>query len=70
MLPPCSCDPDRISQVISILIHNAISYTPKMGKIDLSLSYDKKCFFLSVKDNGIGISDEDKAFTRSFYREG
>ncbi|MDE6893271.1 MAG: HAMP domain-containing histidine kinase [Lachnospiraceae bacterium] len=69
MLPPCSCDPDRISQVISILIHNAISYTPKMGKIDLSLSYDKKCFFLSVKDNGIGISDEDKKkiFDR-FYR--
>ena len=68
-LPPCLCDPDRISQVISILIHNAISYTPENGEINLSLSYEKKSFFLSVRDNGIGISDEDKKkiFDR-FYR--
>lgn len=69
ILPPCNCDPDRISQVISILLHNAISYTQNHGKITLSLSYDKRGFLLSVKDNGIGISDEDKGkiFDR-FYR--
>ena len=69
ILPPCSCDPDRISQVISILLHNAVSYTQKHGKITLSLSYGKMGFLLSVKDYGIGISDEDKGklFDR-FYR--
>lgn len=69
ILPLCNCDPDRISQVISILLHNAISYTQNHGKITLSLSYDKRGFLLSVKDNGIGISDEDKGkiFDR-FYR--
>ena len=68
-LPPCSADPERISQVISILLHNAISYTPEHGRIALSLSYKKEHFYLSVKDNGIGISDEDKKkiFDR-FYR--
>ena len=68
-LPPCSADPERISQVISILLHNAISYTPEHGKIELSLSHKKEHFYLSVKDNGIGISDEDKKkiFDR-FYR--
>lgn len=68
-LPPCSADPERISQVISILLHNAISYTPEHGKIELSLTHKKEHFYLSVKDNGIGISDEDKKkiFDR-FYR--
>ncbi|MCH5257451.1 MAG: HAMP domain-containing histidine kinase [Lachnospiraceae bacterium] len=68
-LPPCSADPDRISQVISILMHNAISYTQELGKVELSLSHSKEHFYISVKDNGIGISDEDKKkiFDR-FYR--
>lgn len=68
-LPLCICDPDRINQVISILLHNAVSYTPDCGKIHLSLFHEKRSFYLSVKDNGIGISDEDKKkiFDR-FYR--
>lgn len=68
-LPLCSADPNRIKQVISILLHNAISYTPEHGKVELSLSHNKNCFYISVADNGIGISDEDKKkiFDR-FYR--
>lgn len=68
-LPTCSADPQRISQVIAILIQNAISYTQEGGKIELSLSYNKSHFYISVADNGIGISDEDKKkiFDR-FYR--
>ncbi|NBJ91037.1 sensor histidine kinase [Parablautia muri] len=68
-LPLCSCDADRIRQVISILLHNAISYTKEEGSIKLSLSYHKEQFCISVTDNGIGISDEDKKriFDR-FYR--
>lgn len=69
ILPLCICDSDRISQVISILIHNAISYTPEHGKINLSLSYKKGSFYINITDNGIGISDQDKKkiFDR-FYR--
>ena len=68
-LPACPADPERISQVISILIHNAISYTPEHGKITLAVSKHKERFHISVTDNGIGISDEDKKkiFDR-FYR--
>ncbi|MCI8572763.1 MAG: HAMP domain-containing histidine kinase [Lachnospiraceae bacterium] len=68
-LPVCLCDPDRLKQVFSILIHNAISYTPEKGKISLSLAYKKSNFYISVADNGIGIPDEDKSkiFDR-FYR--
>ncbi|MDE6737749.1 MAG: HAMP domain-containing histidine kinase, partial [Lachnospiraceae bacterium] len=68
-LPVCPADPERISQVISILIHNAISYTPEHGKITLAVSKHKERFHISVTDSGIGISDEDKKkiFDR-FYR--
>lgn len=68
-IPLCYMDPDRICQVISILLHNAVSYTDENGKIQISLSYFKNVFQISVMDNGIGISDEDKnkIFDR-FYR--
>lgn len=68
-IPLCTADSERISQVLSILLHNAISYTPEHGKIMLSLSHKKDKFHLSVTDNGIGIADEDKKriFDR-FYR--
>ncbi len=68
-LPLCTVDPQRISQVVSILLHNAVSYTPEHGKIELSLAHDKDRAVISVRDNGIGIADEDKKkiFDR-FYR--
>lgn len=68
-LPPCSCDPGRIRQVLSILLHNAVSYTPAQGLIRLSLAYDRKTFRIQVADNGIGIPEEEKSriFER-FYR--
>ncbi len=68
-LPLCDVDPERISQVIAILLHNAISYTPDQGRIELSLARHKERFAVSVQDNGIGIPDADKKriFDR-FYR--
>lgn len=69
VLPPCCCDPERIRQVLSILIHNGISYTPEHGQIHLSLTYDAKTYRIQVADNGVGIPDTEKAliFDR-FYR--
>lgn len=71
-LARCVCDPNRIAQVLSILLHNAVSYTPEGGQIILALSYHKErrmSFEISVTDTGTGISDEEKKhiFDR-FYR--
>ncbi len=68
-VPAVRCDPQRIRQVLAILLHNALSYTPENGQIRLSLLYDEKTVKLLVADNGIGISDEEKPriFER-FYR--
>ena len=70
-LPRYQCDASRIAQVLSILLHNALSYTPENGQITLELVWQKESgsFEISVTDTGIGISDADKKhiFER-FYR--
>lgn len=71
-LPRCVCDPERIAQVLSILLHNAVSYTPEGGQVSLALAWrqERKNFFeITVSDTGIGISDSDKKYIfNRFYR--
>lgn len=68
-LPLCSCDPERISKVLGILLDNAISYVPEHGKIRITLTQNAKGFCLSVIDNGPGIPDSAKTSVfRRFYR--
>ncbi|MDE7436089.1 MAG: HAMP domain-containing histidine kinase [Lachnospiraceae bacterium] len=75
LLPDCRLDRERLTQVLSILIDNALSYTPEGGEVSLELSYIRKGgkpdgqFRFAVSDNGCGVADEDKkAIFRRFYR--
>ncbi len=68
-VPCCQCDKERIEQVLSILIDNALSYTPEGGKICLSLQTVSDKLTLRVADNGPGIADTEKeAVFDRFYR--
>lgn len=64
-----SVDKDKISQVILNIFSNSIRYTNKGGKIIITCFEDESMVYISIKDNGIGISkkDIDKIFER-FYR--
>lgn len=64
-------DRDRIGQVITNLISNAIKYSPHNKKIIVTSTGDKKNITLSVQDFGIGIPKENqsKVFER-FFRGG
>lgn len=64
-----TADPDKLTQLLYILLDNAIKYTPEGGEVTLSIRTEPKQFILSVKDTGIGIPPEDisRIFDR-FYR--
>lgn len=48
----------RITQILNNLLSNAIKFTPKNGKIDFDVSYQNHILKMSVKDDGIGMSQE------------
>ncbi|TQV70538.1 HAMP domain-containing histidine kinase [Exilibacterium tricleocarpae] len=62
-------DAGRLRQVFAILIDNAIRYSHTGGSISVDLSLAEDSVRLSVKDEGIGMTEEDarQAFHR-FYR--
>ena len=60
------CDPDKIERIILNLLSNAIKYTDQGGEIKVSITSNNEKVFVSVKDNGVGISERnlDKIFER------
>jgi len=65
-----NADREKIGQVISNFISNAIKYSPKGSTVTISSRIaDNQCAEISVTDEGAGIKpkDQDKIFQR-FYR--
>ncbi|EGR31906.1 phospholipid-translocating p-type flippase family protein, putative [Ichthyophthirius multifiliis] len=54
-------DPNRLRQIITNLISNALKFTKKGGQISIKIKlYEENQFLVSIKDTGIGISQEDQ----------
>jgi signal transduction histidine kinase len=72
-LPPVQGDEDRLVQVLTNLLDNAVKYTPPNGSIEVSgrtVQHDGTMMVeLAVADTGIGIPEADRprVFER-FYR--
>jgi len=57
-LPRLSADADRLTQVVTNLLGNAIKYSPAGGTIELRTRSDEQTVLLTVRDHGIGIPPE------------
>ena len=54
-----SAGKNQIIHVLRNLIDNAIKFTPEGGKITISITESRQKVWVSVKDSGAGISEED-----------
>jgi signal transduction histidine kinase len=55
-------DSDAIERVIYNLVHNAIKFTDNGGIISVKVSLYKDKVYVSIKDNGVGIDEDEIDF--------
>ncbi len=63
-------DPVRMRQIIWNLLHNAVKFTPRGGRIDVSARVSAEGVDFVVKDNGAGIDPKDLPHVFDRYRQG
>ncbi|WP_428908969.1 ATP-binding protein [Niallia sp. Krafla_26] len=64
-----SFDSDRIEQVLTNLVDNAIRHTGDGGTVSIHERRDDRGILIEVEDNGAGIPDEDLPFVfERFYK--
>lgn len=67
--PAVTMDRDRMEQVLTILLSNALSYTPSPGTVGLRLVWGRNWLRLAVWDTGPGVPNGEKqAIFQRFHR--
>ena len=76
-LPPMRQDQAKLQQVLNNLLSNAIKFTPEGGRIEVSAARDSDptnkdggMLRMTVRDTGIGISDDDQQLVFEKFRQG
>ena len=64
-------DPDRIEDIVSILLDNASKYTPPQGRVSVRTHRKREYVLIDVEDSGQGIPADDlpRIFDRFFRSE-
>jgi signal transduction histidine kinase/ActR/RegA family two-component response regulator len=67
---PLWADPDKLRQIVSHLLSNAIKFTPENGRVQVQLHRLEGWLEITVSDNGIGIRPEFLPFVFERFRQG
>jgi PAS domain S-box-containing protein len=68
-LPPVAGDPDKVRQVLTNLIDNAVKYSPDGGRVEVKLVRRDRHVRVSIRDEGLGIPPSEQArIFEKFYR--
>jgi signal transduction histidine kinase/HAMP domain-containing protein len=62
-------DPVRVRQVLWNLLHNAVKFTPRGGRIDLTARADAAGAVLTVRDTGVGVDPKDLPHVFERFRQ-
>ena len=54
-----NADRDRLRQALANLVDNAIKYTPRGGRVEVSASREDRAVIIRIADTGPGISEQD-----------
>lgn len=62
------CDPDKIERIMLNLLSNAVKYTENKGEIRVDLKSSEDKVTISIKDNGIGIPENELGYIFDRFR--
>jgi len=62
-------DPEKFKLILSNLIGNALEFSFDRGMVELVAKRDNKYLVFSLKDNGIGIKDEDQTIIFDRFKQ-
>jgi len=67
-LPPVAADPDKLRQVLTNLVDNAVKYSPDGGSVRISLSLSGSRIRFRIDDQGLGIppAEQSRIFEKFF----
>jgi PAS domain S-box-containing protein len=68
-VPALAADPDKVRQVLSNLVENAVKYSPEGGTVTVSLAPHGDRLRFAVEDEGLGVPpEEQRRIFEKFYR--
>jgi signal transduction histidine kinase len=69
ILPPVEADADKVRQILSNLVDNAVKYSPDGGTVEVSIEPEGETIRFAVTDEGIGIPPQEQPLVfEKFYR--